>query len=146
MKKGEQRTITVSFTADYGAPHLAGKEALFTVISRDSGQEGAGIDEEFVKNFDKYESIAALREDVRQGLVAEADRKAAAAFDRHIDDKLLAAERLRSPSLLCGAADLLHDVRCPARLVANGMESKKAAEFSAKLHDQFKDEARGSSR
>jgi trigger factor len=99
------------------------------------------IDEEFVKNFDKYESIAALREDVRQGLVAEADRKAAAAFDRHIDDKLLAANDFEVPPSFVERQIFFMMSDAQRRLVANGMESKKAAEFSAKLHDQFKDEA-----
>ena len=142
MRKGESRTIELQFPENYSAVHLAGKNVQFRVNVKEIRiKKVPKIDEEFIKNFDKYESIDALRDDVRKGLFEEKERKASVAFNRLIDDKLLAANEFEVPQTFVERQIYFMMSDAQRRLVSNGMDPKKAAEFSIKLHDQMKDEA-----
>ncbi len=85
LKKGETKAITVKFPDDYNASHLAGKDVEFKVnIKGIRIKKMPEIDDNFIKNFDKYESLDALKADVRKGLEEEKKRKIAAEFERGI--------------------------------------------------------------
>lgn len=65
QKKGETRTITVTFPADYNNAELAGKEATFdvTVLHVDGPNQGE-LDDEFAKRLG-LDDLAALRKTVK---------------------------------------------------------------------------------
>ena len=70
-KANEQRTITVTFPADYGAANLAGKPAQFAITVQ--GVEvpaKTAIDDEFAKGFG-LDSLDALKEILKDQLDAE---------------------------------------------------------------------------
>ena len=49
---GESRDVTVTFPAEYGAPHLAGKDAVFAVTVKSvKAPKAAEIDDELAKKF-----------------------------------------------------------------------------------------------
>ena len=86
-KAGEQRTVTVRFPEDYGAKHLAGKEAVFDVTVREVARPGeAAIDDDFAKSLG-MESLDKLREAIR-GRIGE---DYAAASRRKLKRRLLDA-------------------------------------------------------
>jgi len=63
---GEEKTITVTFPEDYGARHLAGKEATFDVTVKEvAGPDPIVIDDELAKRLG-LESLDQLREAIRQ--------------------------------------------------------------------------------
>ncbi|MBW2672447.1 MAG: trigger factor [Deltaproteobacteria bacterium] len=66
MKKGESKDITVTFPDDYSAKDIAGKEVLFSVTLKNIREKILPkLDEEFVKNFEKYESLKDLKDDAK---------------------------------------------------------------------------------
>jgi trigger factor len=66
LTAGEQKTITVTFPEDYGARHLAGKEASFDVTVKEvASPDALQIDDELAKRLG-IESIAQLRDVIRQ--------------------------------------------------------------------------------
>ena len=72
MKKGEMRSIIVKFPETYHAAHLAGKDVEFKVhIKGIRVKKVPEIDDNFVKNFERYESLEALKDDVRKNLEEE---------------------------------------------------------------------------
>ena len=86
-KAGEQRTVTVRFPEDYGAKHLAGKEAAFDVTVREVARPGeTALDDEFAKSLG-MESLDKLREAIR-GRIGE---DYAAASRRKLKRRLLDA-------------------------------------------------------
>ena len=86
-KVGEQRTVTVHFPEDYGAKHLAGKEAAFDVTVREVARPGeTALDDEFAKSLG-MESLDKLREAIR-GRIGE---DYAAASRRKLKRRLLDA-------------------------------------------------------
>jgi len=142
LKKGEAKSLVVKFPQTYNVSHLAGKDAEFKVnVKGIRIKKMPDIDEEFVKNFDKYESLTALKADVRRKLEEEKLRKTAAEFDRHIGDKLLTKNDFEVPESYIERQIYYIMSDMQRRMMSGGMDQKKAVEFSLKLHDQFREEA-----
>ena len=72
---GEERTITVTFPDDYGAPDLAGKDAQFAVTVREvKAKQLPKLDDELAAEAG-FDTLDELREDIRSRLAeAEASR------------------------------------------------------------------------
>ncbi|HBJ75149.1 MAG TPA: trigger factor, partial [Syntrophaceae bacterium] len=61
MKKGETLDINVTFPADYHETKMAGKDVVFTVTLKElKEQKLPEINENFIKNFDKYNTLEDL--------------------------------------------------------------------------------------
>jgi trigger factor len=142
LKKGETKTITVKFPDTYNISHLAGKDVEFKVnIKGIRIKKIPEIDNDFIKNFDKYESLAALKADVRKGLEEEKKRKIAAEFERGIGEKLLTNNDFDIPESYVDRQIYFMMSDMQRRMVSGGMDPKKAAEFAFKLHDQLREDA-----
>jgi trigger factor len=142
MRKDESKSVTVTFPNDYHATNLAGKDVVFAVLIKGIRiKKLPEIDEQFVKNFERYETLDALRDDVRNTLEEEKKRKIAAAFERQISDRLLENNTFEIPESFIERQIYYMMSDTQRRMVSGGMDAKKAAEFSFKLHDQFREEA-----
>jgi trigger factor len=142
MKKGDTKSVAVQFPENYHAAHLAGKDVEFAVMIKGIRiKKIPEIDEQFIKNFEKYESLEALRDDVRKNLEEEKKRKIAVAFERQISDRLLEKNAFEVPESFVERQIYYMMSDTQRRMVSGGMDPKKAAEFSFKLHDQFREEA-----
>ena len=142
MKKGDTKSVAVQFPENYHAAHLAGKDVEFAVMIKGIRiKKIPEIDEQFIKNFEKYESLEALRDDVRKNLEEEKKRKIAVAFQRQISDRLLEKNAFEVPDSFVERQIYFMMSDTQRRMVSGGMDPKKAAEFSFKLHDQFREEA-----
>jgi trigger factor len=142
MKKGDTKSVSVRFPEDYHAAHLAGKDVEFAVMIKGIRiKKIPEIDEQFIKNFEKYESLEALRDDVRKNLEEEKKRKIDVTFERQISDRLLEKNVFEVPESFIERQIYYMMSDTQRRMVSGGMDPKKAAEFSFKLHDQFREEA-----
>jgi trigger factor len=87
-KPGSDVEVRVTFPADYGAAHLAGKEALFAcTVKAVKAPKPAAIDDDLAKNFGA-ESLDALKAQVTERLVAEYAGAARAVLKRALLDRL----------------------------------------------------------
>src|SRR5438477_448282 len=94
-KSGEDRTATVTFPADYGAPDLAGKDAVFEVkVKEVRERQPAAIDDSLAEAVG-LENLAELRQEVRQRMQRDYDSVARQRFKRVLLDKL--AEKYQFP-------------------------------------------------
>jgi trigger factor len=142
MKKGDTKSFAVQFPENYHAAHLAGKDVEFVVMIKGIRiKKIPEIDEQFIKNFERYESLEALRDDIRKNLEEEKKRKIAVAFERQISDRLLEKNAFEVPESFVERQIYYMMSDTQRRMVSGGMDPKKAAEFSFKLHDQFREEA-----
>lgn len=142
LKQGETKTVSVKFPDDYNAAHLAGKEVEFTVhLKGIRVKKLPEIDEEFVKNFERFESLEALRAEVRKSVGEEKKRRIALEFEKQISDKLLEKNDFEVPDSFVERQIYYMMVDTQRRMAAGGMEPKKAAELSMNLRDHFRDEA-----
>jgi trigger factor len=142
LKQGEAKTVAVKFPDNYNAAHLAGKDVEFTVnIKGIRVKKLPEVDEQFIKNFERYESLEALKADVLQNLEEEKKRKIALEFEKQISDKLLEKNVFEVPDSFVERQIYYMMSDTQRRMVSGGMDPKKAAEFSMKLHDHFREEA-----
>jgi trigger factor len=88
MGAGETRTIKVTFPQHYPAENLAGKEAEFTVTAKSIETPGkVEVNDEFAKSLG-LESVAKLREVVKDSIVREHDGMARQKVKRALLDQL----------------------------------------------------------
>lgn len=100
-KAGEHREVTVKFPDEYGAEHLAGKEAVFEVdVTEIREYETAVVDDELAKSMG-LESLEELRKSIKE----------------RIESEYAAAGRNRVKRTLFDELEKAHDFPIPAGLV-----------------------------
>lgn len=88
MAVGENRTVSVNFPGDYGAPTLAGKAANFGVTLKTIAAPGElKIDDEFAKGFGA-EDLAKLKDMVRENVARDFSSASRAKWKRALLDAL----------------------------------------------------------
>jgi len=100
MSAGEQRTIKVTFPQTYPTAHLAGKEAEFDVTVKSvEAPQPVTMNDEFAKSLG-LESLAKLREMVKQRLTQEHGAMSRQKVKRQLLDELDAKHKFGPPPSL----------------------------------------------
>ncbi|PVH30401.1 trigger factor [Pararhodobacter oceanensis] len=103
VKAGEEKDVKVSFPEEYGAEHLAGKEAVFAcTIKAVKGPVDPEINDELASKFGA-ESLDALKGQIREGLEGEYAQAARAIVKRALLDELDKAVTFELPPSLVDA-------------------------------------------
>jgi trigger factor len=106
LKKGDAKTISVSFPENYAAARLAGKAATFDVTVKNVAAPGElSVDDEFAKKFG-FETLDAFRAAVRTNIEADMGRGA----------------RVHTKRLLLDALDSRYSFELPQGLVEQEFE------------------------
>lgn len=88
VKAGDEKDVDVTFPEQYGAPHLAGKAAVFTVtVKAVKAPKTAEIDDELAKKFGA-EDLAQLKSQIKERLEAEYTGAARQVLKRALLDQL----------------------------------------------------------
>ncbi len=86
MSVGEGKRFQVDYPADYSIAEMAGTTVFYTVTLKDIRKRNVpALDDEFAKDLGEFDSLDALREQVRQDLLAESGR----ASEREVREQLL---------------------------------------------------------
>ncbi len=142
MKKGESKEFTVQFPGDYHVKEFASQDITFHVTVRDLKVKVLpALDDQFVKNFERYESLEALKADIRKSLEQEKAARAKANLRKTINDRLLELNAFDVPEAYVERQIFSMMIEYQRRMVMSGMDPDNAAKVAANLHDQFRDEA-----
>ncbi len=142
MKKGEKKDISVTFPADYSESKMAGKNVVFSITLKDlKEQKLPELNEEFVKNFDKYNTLDDLKSEVRKSMEEQCKRQSDEKLKDSITEVLLAANAFEAPASLVQRQIFYMIADTQKRMRSAGMDEKSAMELSFRMHDQFKTEA-----
>ena len=142
MKKGEAMDIKVTFPDDYHEKKMAGREVIFNVkVNLLKEQKLPDVDDHFIKNFDKYETLDDLKSDVRKTLEEQCERQNALKLKDKIMDAVLKANEFEAPSTLVERQIYYMISDTQKRMTSAGMDEKSAMELSIRMHDQFKTDA-----
>ncbi|MDP3339640.1 trigger factor [Frigidibacter sp.] len=88
VKTGEEKNVTVTFPAEYGAAHLAGKDAVFECkIKEVKSPKAAEINDELAKKFGA-DDLDALKAQISERLESEYKGAARAVLKRALLDQL----------------------------------------------------------
>ena len=108
----DEVSVKVTFPAEYGAKHLAGKDAVFAcTVKAVKEPKAAEIDDELAKKFGA-EDLAALKTQITQRLEAEYTGASRAVLKRALLDKLDELVKFELPSKLveAEAAQIAHQL------------------------------------
>lgn len=142
MKAGEQKDIQINVPEDYPLTDAAGREAVFSVTIRGIKEKILPVlDENFVRNFEKYQFLDDLRADVRKGLESEASARIRASVKKNIMDKILEANSLEVPGTFVERQTYSLMLDAQRRMAMNGMDPGKASEIAARMQERFKEDA-----
>lgn len=142
MKKGESKEFTVKFPDDYHVKEFASQDITFQVTVRDVKVKVLpALDDQFVKNFERYENLEALKADLRKSLEQEKVARVKATLRKAINDRLLELNVFDVPEAYVERQIFSMMVEYQRRMVMSGMDPDNAAKVAANLHDQFRDEA-----
>ncbi len=102
MKKGEESSVEVNFTADSPNPMLAGKKIEFKINVKDIKERVLpDLDDEFAKDVGaEFDTLAALRDNVREKILAEKEQARAGGLLDKIMQKLVEANEFEVPARL----------------------------------------------
>ncbi|MGM0562765.1 MAG: trigger factor [Pseudomonadota bacterium] len=102
MKAGDEKTIDVTFPADYQKEDLQGKAATFDItVKKVAEQELPEVDEEFAKAFGVEDgSVEQLRENLKQHMERELGQTLKQHLKKQVMDSLLEQNEVDCPSAL----------------------------------------------
>ncbi|MBN1472819.1 MAG: trigger factor [Syntrophaceae bacterium] len=142
MKKGETKEIDVLFPQDYQSKTIAGKNIHFHITLKGIKEKKLPeVDENFIKNFDRFDSLDALQNEIRMSLEDEAKKKSQSLIKTQMIEKLLEINDLEVPPSFLERQIYYMMSDMQRRMMSGGMDSKNATELTLKMHDQFKEEA-----
>jgi trigger factor len=139
VSAGDERTVAVTFPADYGSDELAGKAASFAVkVKAVEAMQPATIDDDFAKELG-FDDLAGLRKGVRNQLERDYNGLARQRLKRKLLDDLAARHDFPVPP---GMADLEFDTIWKQFEQAREQNKEAVAEDADKSDDELKAEYR----
>jgi trigger factor len=142
IKKGETKLINITFPEEYHEKKFAGKEVTFSVAVKNIKEKKLPeIDDAFIKNFDRYNSLEDLKNDVLKTLAEEGGIMSETKLHTSIMETLVKENDFEVPPSLVEKQIYYMMADTHKRMTSAGMDEKNALEMSFKMHDQFKDEA-----
>ncbi len=101
LQKGDSKQFRVAVTADYPRKDLAGRTAEFKVTVKEVKKRRVPeLNDEFAKTVGDVDSVAALRDKLREQLKARKTREQEAELKRAMLEKLAAAHEVELPETL----------------------------------------------
>ncbi|MEN6624348.1 MAG: trigger factor [Smithella sp.] len=142
MKNGETKTFDITFPDDYQKDTFAGKEVKFTVTIKSIKEKKLPeLNEDFVKNFEKYDSLEDLRKDVAKSLEEEGKKISQSKFQENVMEVLIKENEIEVPPTLVEKQIYFMMADTHKRMLSAGMDEQSALDISLKMHDKYKDEA-----
>jgi trigger factor len=142
MRSGETKDINVTFPTDYHEKKMAGKNVTFTVTLKGlKEQKLPEINEDFIKNFDKYNTLDDLKNDVRKSMEEQCKHQSDSQLQDKIIEAILKVNEFEAPPSLVERQIFYMMDDTQKRMKSAGMDEKNAMELSFRMHDQFKQDA-----
>jgi len=142
MRKGESRKIKVTFPEDYRMKRVAGKEVEFTVTLKSLKEKILPeINEDFIRNFEKYETLEDLRKDIKKTIEEENKAQSDAALRNLILSKLLDKNEFEVPASYIERQIhyMMEDTR--SKMASRGLNIKDIDKLSDTYKDMYREEA-----
>ena len=100
-RAGDQRTLAVTFPADYDPSRLAGRDATFEVTVNEVREKLLPeLDDDFATDAGGFESLEEMRAEIRNGLLSADERAAEREFRGAVLDAAVAAASVTVPDAL----------------------------------------------
>ncbi len=89
MKKGETKTISVTFPEDYFEESLKGQKTDFEIVCNDVREKQIpALDDEFAKNYSEFETLEEYKNDIKKTLKENKEKEALYKAQNELIDKI----------------------------------------------------------
>jgi trigger factor len=143
MKKGEDSTVEVDFTADSPNPVLAGKKVEFKINVKDIKERVLpDLDDEFAKDVgEEFDSLAALEEHIRGQILAQKEEAQEGDISDRIMQKLVEENEFEVPSRLVQFEINEYIKQTEETLKRGGLTLESAGVNRAEAEERYRDTA-----
>jgi trigger factor len=140
---GEQREVEVSFPEDYGAEHLAGKEAIFTVDVKEVREKVLPeLDDDFASEASEFDTLDELRADIAERVGEAVDERAEQDFRAAAVDAAVDAATIDLPGDLVAARSAERLERLERRIAGQGMDPETFLQMQGKTREELLEESK----
>jgi trigger factor len=142
LKKGDEKTFTVSYPSEYVNKQFAGNDIEFRLIVNDVMQEELPeLDDDFAKNFGKFETVEEIRNEIRSNLKQGYDKRIEQEMNEQVFSYLLERSDFEVPeSMLEMEIEAMIDEGERA-CAANGITLDQIGQSREALKDEFRETA-----
>ncbi len=140
---GEQREVKVSFPDDYGAEHLAGQEAVFTVDVKEVREKVLpSLDDDFASEASEFDTLDELRADITERVGEAVDERAEQDFRAAAVDAAVDAATIDLPGDLVAARAAERLERLERRIAGQGMDPEAFFQMQGKTREELIEESK----
>jgi trigger factor len=140
---GETRTVAVTFPDDYGAEHLAGKDASFEVAVKEVREKRLPeLDDEFAAENTDFDTLAELRDDIESRLAHQAEHRIEHQFHDAAIDAAVANATVDVPDEIAAARATEIWERVERSLQQRGMDPATYLQIQGKDREEAIADAR----
>ena len=143
MKKGEESSVEVNFTADSPNPMMAGKKIEFKINVKDIKERVLpDLDDEFAKDVGaEFDTLTALRDNVREKILAEKEQARSGDLLDKIMQKLVEANEFEVPARLVQYEINEYIKQTEETLKRGGLTLESAGVNRAEAEERYRDTA-----
>jgi trigger factor len=140
---GEEREVKVTFPADYQAEHLAGKDAVFKVKVKEVREKVLPeLDDDFASDASEFDTLAELRDDIREKVGAALGSRAEEDFRVAAIDAAVEEATVEVPDELATARATERWERMERQLAQRGMDPNQFLQMQGKSRDELIEETK----
>ncbi len=142
-KAGEKRQVEVTFPDEYQAEHLAGKDAVFNIEVKEVREKILPeLDDDFAADASEFETLAELRDDVREKVGAAMGSRAEEDFRVAAIDAAVDAATVEVPPDLVSARATERWERMERQLAQRGMDPNAFLQMQGKTREELIEESK----
>ncbi len=145
MKIGEEKDLKVKFPDDYHAEDLKGKDAVFAVkLNSIKFREIPELNDDFVKDTTKFETVAEYRADVKKRLTDSAERRADNENKNNMIDAIVANASVDIPDCMIESEldYMLQDFEYRLGYMYGGMKLDDYFKYTGSSREDFRKDRR----
>lgn len=142
MKPEESRTITLDLPEDFPRKNIAGKTVTFAVTLKEAKERALPeLDDEFAKDLGEFETLDAVKEEIRQDLKRLNESQTKRELENQIVDLLVERNEFEVPSAMVESRidDVLN--QSLQRLAAAGVDARRMPAPSEAHREQMRPSA-----
>ena len=146
-KIGEEFDVNVKFTEEYHSEELKGKDAVFKVTLKGiKVKELPTLDDEFAKDVSEFDTLDALKEDIKAKLTKEAENKTKAEIENRALEAAVEGAEIDLPECMVDnqVEKMLEDYAY--RLKSQGIDMKMYLQYTQMTEDQLKEQMKPSAK
>lgn len=140
--KGETKEINLRFPDDYYVQDIAGKDAVFTLSVKSIKEKTPPIlDPSFIENFERFNSLDEMKEDIRKSLEEENKVRAENYLRNLMVTELLRNNEFEVPPSYVEREFNRTMADVQRRMVRDGLSKQEASSMSGKFQDKYRQRA-----